>query len=129
MLSFGCFGWGRCATCVLKLYGVSVPGAAHRQRRSPHIHSYLFLAATASLCSLFYSVISVIRFYCPSGKSAPSVTLSYAAISSRHRSSFSLKRLYAIAPRIKCSGGFGDSTDRKSTRLNSSHLGISYAVF
>src|ERR1035438_5761315 len=26
-------------------------------------------------------------------------------------------------------GGIGHSTDRKSTRLNSSHLGISYAVF
>src|SRR5471030_2383175 len=26
-------------------------------------------------------------------------------------------------------GGFGDLRDRKSTRLNSSHLGISYAVF
>src|SRR5205814_8437930 len=28
-----------------------------------------------------------------------------------------------------CGGGVGASEDRKSTRLNSSHLGISYAVF
>src|SRR5580692_2465625 len=48
--------------------------------------------------------------YCPSGKSAPSVTLSYFAISSRHWFSLPLNRLYATAPRIKCSGGFGDST-------------------
>src|ERR1035441_9112905 len=35
------------------------------------------------------------------------------------------------APRITCSAtnGPSTSTDRKSTRLNSSHLGISYAVF
>src|SRR5262245_47562043 len=31
---------------------------------------------------------------------------------------------------LGCAGGaFGAATDRKSTRLNSSHLGISYAVF
>src|SRR5205814_8275915 len=28
-----------------------------------------------------------------------------------------------------CGVGFGPARDRKSTRLNSSHLGISYAVF
>src|SRR5262245_24786793 len=32
-------------------------------------------------------------------------------------------------PSIDCFGGPGGSADRKSTRLNSSHLGISYAVF
>src|ERR1039458_1141792 len=31
---------------------------------------------------------------------------------------------------LACSGGLGQTrSDRKSTRLNSSHLGISYAVF
>src|SRR5947199_1297628 len=31
--------------------------------------------------------------------------------------------------RAKASSGFSSRRDRKSTRLNSSHLGISYAVF
>src|SRR5436853_1832229 len=30
---------------------------------------------------------------------------------------------------VKCGGKLGPTVDRKSTRLNSSHLGISYAVF
>src|SRR5262245_62690067 len=34
-----------------------------------------------------------------------------------------------VQVRAAVSGGTGTSPDRKSTRLNSSHLGISYAVF
>src|ERR1039458_8549723 len=30
---------------------------------------------------------------------------------------------------MSCAGGFAKASERKSTRLNSSHLGISYAVF
>src|SRR5690606_20740360 len=39
-----------------------------------------------------------------------------------------LERLYELAPDA-CPGGHDDPTDRKSTRLNSSHVKSSYAVF
>src|SRR5262245_13177026 len=35
----------------------------------------------------------------------------------------------ALVPRTQLLASAGDDGDRKSTRLNSSHLGISYAVF
>src|SRR5215212_11352414 len=37
--------------------------------------------------------------------------------------------LTALGVPVERSGWVGDRRDRKSTRLNSSHLGISYAVF
>src|SRR5262245_64981949 len=47
-----------------------------------------------------------------------------ASVSSRR-----LKRLYAVYPFWYFTSGLSVSKDRKSTRLNSSHLGNSYAVF
>src|SRR5256885_10572061 len=42
----------------------------------------------------------------------------------------SLERIAGIvSPRGACGGGLNQELDRKSTRLNSSHLVISYAVF
>src|ERR1035438_7576279 len=45
------------------------------------------------------------------------------AVQSIHQDGMSLR---ALAPQLNCSPSL---LDRKSTRLNSSHLGISYAVF
>src|ERR1039458_10768953 len=40
------------------------------------------------------------------------------------------ERCFSRTERRRCwAGGEGAASDRKSTRLNSSHLGISYAVF
>src|SRR5262245_64895150 len=40
-----------------------------------------------------------------------------------------VKELVVVASRRSGKGRIGAALDRKSTRLNSSHLGISYAVF
>src|SRR5262245_63547480 len=55
-----------------------------------------------------------------------------AATHRRRRPCGSARARFALGRRSRRAGGtFGGSccTDRKSTRLNSSHLGISYAVF
>src|SRR5438034_6635865 len=50
----------------------------------------------------------------------------------QHRPSNRIVRLYGRGSRAaggRARGGEGERGDRKSTRLNSSHTGISYAVF
>src|SRR5437899_8885020 len=55
----------------------------------------------------------------------------YTTLFRSRRAGLSDRRLYGLrdAGQVIALGGGARKVDRKSTRLNSSHLGISYAVF
>src|SRR5437899_10604214 len=85
----------------------------------PRIPSYQHVAPP--LFSLFFLMIRLP----PRSTLFPYTTLFRSQIFSARRRTSSMA---TDRPNRTSSGG-GGSRDRKSTRLNSSHLGISYAVF
>src|SRR5690625_6156448 len=69
----------------------------------------------------------------PIGRSVHPVRLVLAVATPSSRGSTSLIRFHPVGPHILlqlvAAGSFDLMIDRKSTRLNSSHVAISYAVF
>src|SRR5436853_1048471 len=84
-----------------------------------------FLNATATTQIYPLSLHDALPIFMPFGRVHDSVTLPTGSGSARTTSTPSA----IAATRLSSSASRSRKADRKSTRLNSSHLGISYAVF
>src|SRR5947199_3711591 len=77
------------------------------------------------LCQLFFSFIHVFFFFIDTATTEIYTLSLHDALPI----SDTVFRVDALAPHLARKARAGRFADRKSTRLNSSHLGISYAVF